>query len=107
MLKDLTRGERLVIARRRDDQSQSEAAEDHGVSRKLYAQWERDEVPGPEVVGLGALKPHEQCFLARRRSGFSREEVAHAIDCSAFWVTQMERGRRKCDRLLNYWKARS
>jgi len=100
----LTQGEILVIRRRRADISQTEAATRWSVGRKLYSKWELDEVKGPTVDLVTPLELHERCFIKRRRAGKSRAEIARAVGVSEFWVTEMERGRRPCDRLVRYWK---
>ncbi len=38
----LTKGEKLIITRRRAGKNQTEAAKDFGVHRDTYAQWEKD-----------------------------------------------------------------
>ena len=101
----LTDGERLVLDRRRRSESQTEAAQRYGVTRQLYSQWELDEVGPPLTYPTGRLADHEVVFLYRRRAKFSRNRVAQEVGCSPFWVTQMERGRQPCDRLLEYWEC--
>lgn len=103
--KKLSRGERLVIYRRREGLSQAQAAKRYKVGRKLYARWERDEADdGPDVF-IGSLYTHERAYLSRRRADVSRQQVADSIGVSAFWVTLMERGKKPCDRLLEFWEC--
>jgi len=103
----LTNGEKLLIDRRRRDESQTEAAARLGVGRKIYAQWETDLKEGPKVKGAFLLKLHEVCFLYRHRAGFTRKQVAKDLNVSEWWVTQMERGYpgAECGALVEYWEC--
>jgi DNA-binding transcriptional regulator YiaG len=102
---DLTRAERLILARRRDEISQPDAAAQHGVSIDTYKRWETGRYEGPRVA-LGWLAKHEECFVLRRRARMSRSDLATRLGVSLSWVTQMERGRGAVDRLHTYWSAR-
>lgn len=99
-----TRGERLLIARRREKLSQESAAAQYGVSVDTYRDWEMDvrtkDVPHVQV---GHLKAHEICFLFRRRAGQTQRQIAVAMNCTRLWVVQMERGEVPADRLREYW----
>lgn len=102
----LTRAERLVVARRRDEVSQADAAAQHGVSVDTYKRWETGRYQGP-MVAIGRLLPHEECFLLRRRATMSRSELARAIGKSRQWTTLMERGREPAHHLVTYWRERA
>lgn len=102
-LERLTRGERLLIARRSRGEGQKTAALRHGVKFSMYGKWERDTVKGPSVR-VGPLKAHERCLLYRRRSGKYQFEVAADLGFCRFWVNKMERGDAPCDDLLWYWE---
>lgn len=106
-MRKLTRGEILVIRRRRANVSQTDAAIRWGVGRKLYSKWELDEIQGPDVDLVEPLEAWERAFIHRRRAGMSRATLARALGLSEFWITQMERGREPCDRLTEYWKCKS
>jgi DNA-binding transcriptional regulator YiaG len=105
-ISDLTRAEKLIIARRRDEISQPRAAARHGVSIDTYKRWETGRYKGP-VVALGALAKHEECFVLRRRANMSRSALARRLGVSLTWVTQLERGRAPVDRLYTYWSTRT
>ncbi len=101
---ELKPGERLLLYRRRMNLNQTQAAEDWDTKPWTYRMWEggnrtRD-IPCPR---LGGLKPHESCFITRRRAGMSRTQLAKALGVSNFWVTQMEKGAVSSDRLVKYW----
>ena len=99
---DLNRSERLLILRRRERESQKKAAARHGVSLYMYRCWE-DGKNDPPRASIGKLKPHENCFLRRRRAGMSLSALARELDCVAWWACQMEYGRVNADRLVAYW----
>lgn len=103
--KDLTAGERLLIARRRLGESQDEAGARLGVSRYRYRKWESDEYtdPGPPRANIGALKPFESCLIRRRRAGVSLAELAEAVGVTRWWLCQMEGGDAPADRLVAFW----
>lgn len=101
---DLTNGERLVIHRRRQDWTQRQAAESHGVTLYRYRKWEKDE-DGPPKIGVGRLEPFEVCFLLRRREEIPAAELARALGISRWWLTQMETGRAPAESLVEYWAA--
>lgn len=101
---DLRAGERLIVDRRRRAESQQAAAERLGVTLYRYRLWEEGQlVPTCRRPALGALRPHESCYLLRRRAGLKLRDIADALGTSRWWVTQMESGRAPIDRLLAYW----
>lgn len=102
---DLTKGERLIIERRRDEHSQHQAAEAYEVSLYAYRQWEMDEEQSAPMAPIGRLQPFEVCFIQRRRKGMALRDLAMALGLSRWWVTQMEYGRAACDRLIEYWSS--
>jgi len=99
-----TRGESLLLWRRRKNLSQVEAAKEYGVHPDRYREWEADKrtIDQPRRH-LGQLKPHEVCFLLRRRAGKTQQEVAAAIGCTRLWVIRMEGGKAPVERLVEYW----
>lgn len=100
----LTTGERLLVDRRRREETQGEAAARHGVGRAVYGRWERSndrDVPAPKV---GRLSPNERCLLYRRRADKTQAEVAKDLGCCRWAVNQMERNGGACDTLLWYWE---
>ncbi len=100
----LSRGERLIIDRRRRKESQSCAAARLGTSTCIYGRWERDDEDGPSIRSVRPLRIYEQCLLYRRRTDMTQDEVARQLGRSRYWVNQMERGIRPCEELLSYWE---
>lgn len=100
---NLTAAERMIIWRRRQEMSQDRAAKHWGVSPWEYRLWENGERSSQPPVKLGRLEDHEACFIARRRAGMTRLEMAKAIGMSHYPITQMERGRTSPERLVEYW----
>lgn len=108
-LERLTIAEKLAVQRRRLGERQRAAAARHGVSHTRYSRWERGlEQPGPDVakaVKIGKLRPHEYCFLYRRRAGFTQERVARDMGVCRYWLNRMELGEAPCDELIEYWEV--
>ena len=106
-LGQLSAAERLLIDRRRREETQAGAAERHGVSQTRYSRWERGleperALPRPRV---GRLAAHERCLLYRRRAGVSQGQIAEHLGRCKMWVRQMERGEVDCTELTSYWEA--
>ena len=103
-----TRGESLLLERRRKAENQLQAAARYGVHVDTYRAWETDE--RPEDVphyNAGHLKPHEVCLLRRRRAGLTQREVAAAIGMTRLWIMKMELGEASIDRLKGYWETQA
>lgn len=107
-LQHLTRGERLLLDRRRRGERQKEAAARLGVSLSKYAAWETDRAKegetGIPVVEIRSIKAHERCLLYRRRAGFTQEKVARDMGICRWWLNQMEQGKVDCTDLVCYWE---
>lgn len=100
-----TRGESLLIWRRREGLHQIKAAKAFEVSADKYREWEADRSPGDQPrMHIGQLKLHELCLLRRRRKGMTQREVAVKMGCTRLWVIQMENGEAPIDRLLEFWR---
>ena len=105
LLRDCTNGERLLLERRRRRQSQRKAANRHGVTRYCYRQWEAGiDESGPRVP-LQRLRPHEACFLLRRRAEIPLHKLARRMGISRWWLCQMEYGRESASRLVGFWNG--
>ncbi len=102
-LGQLSRGERLLIDRRRRGETQGQAAERHNTTHFMYGKCERDVVDGP-AIKIAALRVFECCLLYRRRAGFTQAQVAGELNRCRWWVNQMERGEMPCDELVWYWE---
>jgi len=99
---DLTRGERLMVDRRRRGLSQVEMSTFLKVGLRQYRKWERDEEDAPNK-GVGKLALHERCYMARRRASVERQQLAKRMKCSRLWITLMETGRAPVEALAEYW----
>lgn len=102
-VRDLTKGEALTIDRRRRGENQLRAAKRWKVSAYRLRQWESGEREDVPRVKLGRLKPHEICYVTRRRAGWSATDVAADMGVSRYWVSKMERGDAPSDALWDYW----
>lgn len=106
---ELQPSERLLVDRRRREESQVEAAARLGVSLYQYRAWE----DGVTEVGLiapalepRALSDEEQCIVARVRRGVGVVALAKLLDVSRYWLSRMERGTAPSKRLADYWVRR-
>lgn len=99
-----TRGESLLLGRRRKGLNQLQAAAERNVHVDRYREWEADRrTEDQPFQRLGRLKPNEVCFILRRRAGRTQREVAEVIGCTRLWVLQMEDGKAPVERLREYW----
>jgi len=100
---ELSKGEKLLVYRRRRGLTQSKSAKERKVSLYTYRRWEADELDAVPKVSVGRLSEAEQCFLLRKRKGMSLADAAKEIDICRWWLCQMESGEAPIDRLLAYW----
>ncbi|QYW02154.1 hypothetical protein CPT_Sonora_051 [Stenotrophomonas phage Sonora] len=99
-----SKGESLLVARRRLGLNQVDAAAAFGVHPDIYREWEADKrTAGQPWKRLGALKIHEVCMLLRRRKGMTQRELAKQMGCTRLWVIQMENGEAPAERLREHW----
>ena len=110
----LTYGERLQLARRRENLTIPYAAAILGLSRGEYLAHESRSDSRPNrlakkiyfgKVKLAKLSTSEHCFLLRRRCGLSQEALAHKVGVSRPYLNLMERGKQNPARLAHYWNA--
>lgn len=90
---DLTRGERLLLDRRRRGVSQPGAQP--GVPVDVYRRWETDQFVNEwnvPLIEITEILPHEQLLLMRRRLGKNQAEMAEALDMSVAWLKVLETG---------------
>lgn len=99
-----TKGESLIIWRRRQGFNQVQAAAEYNVHPDRYRDWEADKRTEDQPrQHLGPLKPHEVCYLLRRRADKTQREVAADIGMTRLWVIKMEEGTAPVERLREYW----
>lgn len=98
-----TVAESLILHRRRLKFNQFRASVKFGVTYDAYREWEKPgSLMGPRQQ-LGKLRPHEVCYIKRRRKGQTQKEIAKAIGTSRLWVIRMESGQAPVERLRDYW----
>lgn len=100
---DLTRGEKLVIQRRRDGSTQAKAAKANKVTQLTYRGWERDQGEKIPTAAVGKISEVEQCYILRRRSGKTLEQVAKKMGVCRWWLRQMEAGKAPAESLTEFW----
>lgn len=111
--KKLTDGEALFIHRRRTGKTQEEMARHYKVTVDQLHLMETNVVPKdrkgtllpiPKVkVKWMHLTAIEIAVILRKRSGLSRVQVAQQIGVSAHWLSSIEAGKVKPDKLLAHW----
>ena len=104
--RDLTTAERLRIERRRSSTTQAQAAHERGVSLVDYKAAESGTKSNLKVA-VGRLAPHEICFILRRRSGWTLDELSARVDLTKHWLCQIERGRAPHSSLFHFWEQQS
>lgn len=102
----LTTSETLLLHRRRQGKSQADAAGDFKVPVSRYVAWETGRLPFTgRLPKLSAPLKHEVCFLKRRRTGKTQEELADELGFSKYWIRLMEQGQVSSTSLERYWKC--
>lgn len=109
---DLTRGEWLLLARRRRNWTQADAAKHWSVPVSAYVAWEMDR-PSKTILPPSRAEPYEfplrlyeRLFVMRRRAGITAPRLAAKIGCPRHYVELAERGRAHSARLEAYWRMR-
>jgi len=101
----LSKGERLLIDRRRRGETQVDAGRRFGITTFRYREWELDLDPKAPTVKPGRLTDLEVCYLRRRRAKHTLPQLADLMGISRFWLNQMERGSANPERLIAYWRS--
>lgn len=102
----LTASEKLAISRRRENKTQLQKAQEYGIHFDTYGNWERDLVINiPDVELSYPLQTHEVCYILRRRSGKTQQQVAKELNMSRVSVNLMEKGKISVLSLASYWGA--
>jgi transcriptional regulator with XRE-family HTH domain len=99
----LTKGERLVIWRRRLRYKQKEAAAYFAVTVDTYADWEKGRREDVPVIRLEP-RPFELCYVLRRRARMTQKALAAQLGMTRLWVIKMEEGSAPVERLRAYWR---
>lgn len=82
--------------------TQAQAATYFDMTSWQYRLAERGESDAPKVT-LGRIAPNEAAVILRRREGMTRTALAKKLNCSAWWLTLMERGKQDPARLVDFW----
>lgn len=108
-IRELTAGERLRIARRREDLTQEAAAKQLSIPLSAYRRAEADDAPAcwnVPVPALGELRDFEVCHVLRLRKGLTLDDLSARIGLSKWWLCLIEQGKAPVDTLLAYWTRR-
>lgn len=103
---ELTVGERLRVARRREGLTQAQMAEDLGIPFNTYRRIEDDTETGWTLpsMPLGKLQEHEIYAVLRRRERMTLDDLADRVGLSKWWLCQIERGKVPAsEQLVDYW----
>jgi len=100
----LTRGELLLLRRRRDDMTWYEAAEILQVPLKKYRHWEADIGNDILLATVSNVTDLEKCFIQRRRWNMTQEDLGKQLNCSRAWVNMMEKGDAPPTKIFFYWR---
>ena len=74
-----------------------------GVHRNTYGRAERGEAKVSMVPAVLPLLVHEECFLLRRRSGWTQKDCADLMGITRYWFNMMENGHAPCKKLEEFW----
>jgi DNA-binding transcriptional regulator YiaG len=72
------------------------------VPRRRYGEMEADGQIELEQDVL-PLTANEECYLLRKRSGLTQEQVAEQIGVTRYWLNQIELGKAASDKLEAFW----
>ena len=102
----MTKGQKLLLERRRQELTQANMALVYGVPHGVYGRWERDlPTPGHKApnIRLVALQKHEQCLVARLQRGWTQQQLSEASGYCKHWISLMERGVVHPTPLVQFW----
>lgn len=102
----LTAGERLLLERRRAQETKAQAAARHGVTLYRYELWEAGKDDQAPRVPVGALEFREASLVMRLRAGAGVAQFAEVLGVSSEWVRRMERGEVSDEALRTFWRHR-
>lgn len=106
--KQLSDGERFLIARRRKNISQADAAEELGLTVGTYISYEKSHArkfrhaPPHPVPDVGELAPHEQIVILRGRLKWTLAKAAKEIGTSRATYAHIESGGRTAETWGNH-----
>lgn len=103
---NLTPRERWWVWRRRAKKTQVAVARARGESEDRIGDYDLGRTAPPAVRLNKELSDGERCWLLRKRSGATLEEVANATGVSRVTVLKRERNRGEVHKLVDYWNGR-
>lgn len=108
-ISSLTPAEILIVWRRRKQWNQKKAAEHYGISHFNYAVAECGKIRKVKlkIPNISPLHDHEKCFILRKRTGKTQEEIAANLGCGKYWLRLQEVGKVSCKKLLTYWMTQA
>jgi transcriptional regulator with XRE-family HTH domain len=99
----LSKGERILVARRHAGLTQAEFAGLIGAPVHWLKQWEHDQRDDAPAVRVTAFYDRDWCFVQRRRQGWLLRDLAEKTGLAAKWLHRAERGEVKDIRPLVVW----
>ena len=105
----LTQGEKLLLWRRRKNWNQNKAARFFKISVFSYKLAEYSKLKNFNYAALeiDLLLPHERCLIYRKRSGKKQKQIAQELNIGNYWMRLQETGKTPCNKLLEYWEAKT
>ena len=101
----LSKGERLLLARRHADMTQAKMAGIFGVAVHRLKLWEHDERDDIPAVKVTAFCDRDWCYIQRRREGWLLRDLAERTGLAAKWLHRAERGDVKdIEPLVEWWR---
>ncbi len=95
--------ERLEVFRRRFGKTHSEMMEALGLTRREYADL-RKGVSGYVIPETGRLREYEQCYLFRRRSGYTLAQMASESPFTAALIQRVESAQTDASPLFEWYR---
>lgn len=107
-LDEITKVERVILWRRRQGFTQPRAAAFLCVTKTNLRSVERLESVCNFVIPqmFEEIKPHEACFIMRKRSSLTIPECAKEAGLSRYWFNLMEQGKVSSETLVKYWEEK-
>jgi len=102
---DLSRAEKLIIARRRAGLTLAAAARRHKTDVDTYRTWEQGGRGAP-TPAVGRVAEHEICFILRLRRELTLADLAPKLGVCRYWLHRMENGSAPAAQLVKYWSSR-
>lgn len=99
----MSHAEWLLLARKRNECTQTQTAKRFGITLFAYRKLEAIDNTAKKRWTV-PLEEHEALWLRRVRTGLAMQDLATRIGISRFWLRRMETGTAPLDRLREYWR---